>query len=209
MLSLILAIIISIADGDVRHYITRDEVRAVIASHADTTAIRPADCQPIEDALTATHMIRTAECYIRSNGTLMVTVTQRQPICLVRTGTRTYWIDSDRQIVAIKPGIDVSVPSVSGAISDPLATSGVYDLMTCLSRDDFYREQMREVLIADDEQATILLQDGRKVLLGPIDDGFRRRLRKLVRLYRSGYAEWGNPNKKIFDLRYRGQVITR
>ena len=209
MFALILTILISVYGNSDQAYISQAEVRRVIAQTADTTALRPEDCAPIEQALDKTHMVRKAQCYLQTDGVLVVRIEQREPMYRVANQNRQYWVDQDREIVAIKPGLHIQVPLATGVISDSLARNGLYELMDYLTRDPFYRPALQRVAVTEKGEAIILLTGNRRVLMGAMNKSFPKRLKKLVKLYEKGFSVIGEPEQKEFDLRYKGQVVTR
>lgn len=209
MLAILLAIFITISDADQRQYVQVSEVRRAMAVVADTSHLRPQDCQTIEQAIRRVPMVRKAECYLRTNGDMVVTLTQREPVYRVVTDNTAYWVDTDRNPNPIKLGIVVNVPVVYGNISQEAACGEVYELVEAIHASTLFSSRLKAIRIDSHNEVTVHWTDGKRVLLGKMSEDYRERIGRLETLYEKGFKTLGEPECKEFDLRYKGQVVQR
>lgn len=205
MFAIILSIFITICDLEQRQYISEREIRHEIAKVADTLRVEPTDCHIIEKHLVSHPMIRTAEVYLSTQGRLMVSVTQRIPYLRVHNGTEDYLIDTDRKRMPIRPKMALDVIECSGTISEQNACQSLYDLVGVIHKTEALQEHTVQVRCQNIKDITLIIDNRTRVLIGDMGADYAKRLQTLEKLWKEVAME----SHKEYDLRFKGQIITR
>ncbi len=202
---------INITDAEEHPYITQADI---------ITLLRNADLYPIgrrgndlqidatEQCVRQFDPIRTAECYQTKKGDVVITLTQRQPLLRVITPTDSYFIDTDRQRLAIRPNTNPKVLIVSGRVSEKRAKTDIYDFADYINSDEFWRSRIVRMDILP-EQGVVLQEAGKDpaIVLGSLK-GHKTKLRR-VRTFMDESGKMDLPQYKELDVRFKGQVIGR
>lgn len=203
MIALLLSIIVLITDSTQRQLITSAEVRSIVS---DVTS--PSQCQDAEDRVESHPMVLRANCWFDIRHNLHVRLTQREPVIRVITHTECYWVDAERTRIAIKPGADVHTLDITGSVGQKAATTDLFDLAMLIRQSEFFAPLVREIRVMSPNNVQVILTSGKRLLLGQIGRNTKHQLARFERLYKRAFM-MEEPNCKEFDLRFRGQVITR
>lgn len=167
------------------------------------------DCDAIEHCLTGHNMVRTAECYITTRGTVRVRVTQRIPVMKVLSADDGYYVDSDRKRMPLNSRIQLAIPTFTGHISERAATHEYFDFALWITQHNYWNTRIASVEVINPRHLILHQhQTSTVILLGSVD-GYERKLNKLQKLYTKGFDQIGYTEYRELDLRFAGQVVGR
>ena len=165
-------------------------------------------CQQIEQHLLTHPMLRQVECYKLHRGDVRIVVSQRRPVVLI-AGDEHYYLDSDRRVMPVRASVNTPVVTVSGRIGKQQAEGEIYDLVTWLAGNSFWREKIHLIRVINPKMIELVDDTNHyTIVLGQID-GATKRLDDLQKLYEKGFAKIGYPAYKQIDLQYTNQIIGR
>lgn len=204
-------IAIIIKDSTERQYVTTDELQQQLRQAGLWQMGQPLSrisCQQIERHLLTHPMLRRAECYKLTRGELRIVVSQRKPVILI-AGDEHYYLDSDRKVMPVRASVSTPVVVVNGRIGRQQAETEIYDFVTWLNGNRFWREKIRTIHVVTPKMVEIK-DDSHQytIILGTLD-GAKQRLNALQKLYEQGFEHIGYPKYKQIDLQYTGQIVGR
>lgn len=206
------AIRVVIEDEDERQFVSQDEVLALLRSkhlYPVGQALEDVSTSAIETEISQHPMVRHAECYMVSDGTCFLTLTQREPLYRVVTPGESYLIDCDRQRMPIRGGMQLQVKTAEGRIGERMAKEELFDMMWLLSTDGYWHDRIRKVEVVDMHQFCLIDDEGRRLILGSIDN-YEEKLNKYRSLCENGFRYMDEqPQCREIDLRFNKQVVTR
>lgn len=200
-----------IRDHAHRQYVTAPELHSLLQQQGlDPTGqtIGTLSLDSIERAILRHPMIRTAQCYPLVSSAIVIAVTQRQPQLLVTTESDTYYIDSDRRRMPVRPSITTPVRHVNGHVSERMAKHEIYDLVQFLNHSRFWRQRIGSVLIRSPRDIRLTQTDAPVILLGDIRD-YDTKLSRLQQWYRCGADTIQHATYTELDLRFHSQIVAR
>lgn len=201
----------TIEDEEVRNYVDAAELTALLRAEGVYPVGQDAAEVPAEtiERIVRSHpMVRRAECYMTNDHVCHICLTQRVPAYRVVTPAESYLVDTDREVMPLRPGMKLKVLTANGHIGKRMAGEELYDLMMWLSRDRYWVEQLSRVEVVSPRRVQLVRKDGRQILLGDLAD-FRTKLQKFRTVDEKAFAELGMPECKEIDLRFERQVVTR
>ena len=203
---------IVVEDSVARQFVRAYELELYLKSrggYAVGQVMSGVDCHAMEQILLAHDMIRTANCYKTPFGVVCVRVTQRVPVLHVKTQEGNYWVDSDRQIMPVRKGVQVDVPVFTGAVSRRAAVEEYYDFVEWLKDNDYWGKRIKDIHVRHPKYIVLTQNDySANIVLGQLDN-YEAQLMSLKRLYKNGFDVIGYPECRELDLRFEGQVVKR
>ena len=167
------------------------------------------DCHALEQCLLKHDMGRTASCYKSPFQTVYIRVTQRVPSLKVISDNGCYYVDTDRQIMPMREGMNANVPIFKGNVSQRAATEEYFSFVEWLKENHYWRERIKDVHVHTPKYVVLSQHDlPAKVILGSLDD-YENKLAKLKKLYTKGLDQIGYPDYREYDLRFDRQVVAR
>ncbi|MBQ7531728.1 MAG: hypothetical protein IJT12_08465 [Paludibacteraceae bacterium] len=200
-----------IKDSLERQYVSAGELRQQLSQAGLWQVGQPLSkisCQQIERHLLTHPMLRQAECYKLTNGELRILVRQRQPIMLI-AGDEHYYLDTDRKVMPVRASVSTPVVVVNGRIGHQQAEGEMYDFVTWLNDNRYWREKIHTIHVTNPRMIE-LKEDAHHytIVLGPLADA-EQRMDDLQKLYENGFEHIGYPEYKQIDLQYSNQIIGR
>ena len=159
--------------------------------------------------------IKRAHLNMGPNGTLQVSVEERQPIGMCSSGSRKFYFDAEGILLPIVQGKPVNVPVVYGfnnvIAGDTLQGSNfntIRTFMQTLQQNDLAYSTISEIAFAKDKGLVAITQ-GKRIRLVFGKSNFTRKVNYWETFYDK--VAVNNPLSSIneIDLRYEGQIITR
>ncbi|MBQ8099977.1 MAG: hypothetical protein IJ169_01650 [Paludibacteraceae bacterium] len=200
-----------VCDSTERRFFTEQELLHRLSEagvRPEGAAYRDISTQAIEDAAMQLHVLRDAQCYKLGDGTICLSVHQREPRLRV-IGEENYYVDSDRRIMRATFQTACHVPVLTGRVTHEAATGELYDFVMWIDDQPFWNAQIEQINVtAGHELELIPRVGGHTILLGEID-GYQEKLSKLETFYEEGFAKMGWTPYREIDLRYRGQIVGR
>jgi len=159
--------------------------------------------------------VKRAHLNMGANGTLQVSVEERQPIGMCSSGSRKFYFDSEGILLPVVQGKSVNVPVVYGfngvSAGDTLQGSNfntIRSFMNTLQKNDLAYSTISEIAFVEDKGLVAITQ-GKRIRLVFGESNFTRKVNYWETFYDK--VAVNNPLSSIneIDLRYEGQIITR
>ncbi len=202
-----------IEDADERMYITDRELSQLLIKqgiHPATQHIDSIGLHRIEHAIRNHPMVQTTECYLTPHNEVKVSLTQRIPILRVQTPGETYFIDSERSKMPMRPTIKDQVLVVTGTVGERLASTSLADFALWLQDSKYWREKIHYIHMTSPQMMLIYLhgENQPRIMMGTVRD-YERKLTKLRTFFENGQQAIGDKKYYEIDVRFDGQVIGR
>ena len=125
---------------------------------------------------------KEVECYI-GDSTLYIDITQRKPIYRVFSNNESYYVDNERKIMPTSKNFTAKVPIVLGHLDKTQASEEVYDIVTYLEEDKYWKSLFKQIYITENQELILISKQGvGEILLGDISE-YKEKLDVLKRWY--------------------------
>lgn len=169
------------------------------------------DVGEVERKLRQNPLFRDVEVYITPRTARMkVEVRQKEALFLVNDHRgRAYYVSSDRGTIPMNSRYAVYVPMVTGTITEEQAKTELYDLVTLIKQDDYFRNYFGQIHL-DPEEGIILIPrvGSTPVYLGKGKD-YAHMLHKYKVFTQEVFPRTGDNAYSYIKLSYGDQVVVR
>lgn len=198
-----------IDDSWERQYVTSEELTNMINHTNLNPAGKAVDdilTQAIEACVMLHPMVRKAQCFVTTQGRVIVRLTQRVPLLGVRTESSSYYIDTDRLHMPASGRITTPVIWAVGKTDDHLAKTVLADMVEWLQCHSYWENRIERIEVRNDRNIVLVDSSSTRIIVGDGQE-FESKMFKL-RLFEEQMEKVGNGNTyKELDLRYKDQVI--
>jgi cell division protein FtsQ len=161
----------------------------------------------IELKLKTLPVVATAECFFSPNGMLHVKITQREPIIRVASSKGNYYVDKQAHIIPVSVNFTIPLPVATGNIDTAYAKTILYDFALYLKQDDFWSDQIEQIDISDNEEATLIPRAGNhRILVGKLENT-ENKLARLMEFYQKVLPKIGWNKYTLINLKFANQVV--
>lgn len=161
----------------------------------------------IEAFLRANKLVREAECYKTTGGTIKVEVAQRTPILRVMSYSEDYYIDDQHSKMPVPANFAAYVPLASGYIDEDYARTELTQLVDFFRKNDKWGQEIEQIYIHKNQDIEITLRKGNhQVLLGKPNQ-VPENLEKLKLFYEKGLDKIGWNRYRLINLKYKDRVV--
>jgi cell division protein FtsQ len=219
---------IDIVDSTDYHFVTRREVRNLIAENSTRVLGQPVidiSVPEIENRISGISELKDAEVYTTIDGVLHVLVDQRDPIMRVIAGGGDYFVDKDGVVIRnrglytprlhiVGGNIRITSPMLNGvSVNDTSIKNSIlkdiFQLVSFINSDSFWSAQIDQIYIDNDDEINIIPRLGNNVVhLGTIDN-YEGKLRNLEAFYKEVLPEAGWNKYDLINLEYKDQIVCR
>ncbi len=160
--------------------------------------------------------VKQADISVEPNGTINISITERQPVALLADDKKKIYVDSEGIKLPIVPGKTVDVPILYGFSATPMgdtlqskAFKTVSDFLTAVRSNNVADATISEIAWSSSNDGIVALtnQNGVKLIFGKGD--FDTRLRNWEAFYGEVIKQKGIKKMRSVDLRFEGQIVTR
>lgn len=168
------------------------------------------DVAMVERKLGENPLFSDVEVYITPGSKRMkVEVHQKEALFLVQTPKRSYYVSTERGIIPMNPQYAVYVPVVTGAVTEELAKSDIFTLVSTLREDNYFRHYFGQIHLDEVEGIILSPRVGTtSVILGKSKD-YKTMLAKYQTFVREVFPRTGDEAYDYVKLAYRDQVVAR
>lgn len=217
---------IDIADESLNGFLDAKEIKTILVKKGlypiekDMADISP---RQIEEVLSKSAFVSTAECCKTEDGHVMITVTQRAPLVRIKSvNGEDYYIDENGGIMPnSKYTSDLII--VTGSVSKTFARRYVSVLANVIMKSDFWRNQIEQINVQHDLGIELVPRVGDHIVfLGYLPSSqtqsqrqeevtafAQEKLDRLEKFYRYGLSEAGWNKYERIDLQYGNQIICK
>jgi len=198
-----------ILDADQRQYVSTSELTQLVNQQHLYPVGQPSTqiaLQPLEDLIRQHSMVRQAQCYKAIDGSVIITLTQRQPLLRVLTPCETYFIDTDRKIMPVRPSVTTPVLIATGEVSRRMAQHELSDFALWLQHTPYWNQRILRAEIHSPKMVHLIQDQGQaEIILGDWQH-YQTKLSKLRHWYEADTLIHQNTYPTV-DLRFHNQVI--
>lgn len=200
------AVTIDFVEGD-NQLITQNEVnKMLIQNQPGVTGVTKdaLDLNILEETLAQNEMIKHAEVFVTIDGNLNAKVVQKKPIGRIM-GARKGYMDSDGEFMPLSKNHTVRVPLVTGQVSDD-NKKDIFKILHAIANDDFLKEEIVGVAVANNEFVLSMRADDFIVKLGSTA-GLNLKIKKLKAFYQKAMKDKTLGNYSQVNLKFSNQVV--
>lgn len=203
------SISVKIKDGDKYNFINENDITGQLAKKKLSPAGRKVShalADSIEESINSISFVKTSECYIGDDGKVYIEVEQRQPVLLVKSARSNYYIDSERKRIPVSKHCTALVPIVTGNVTESAAKNEIFDFVSYIKADKFYRNHIDQIMVERDGTISLGVKKGVPVIKLGVLDNYDEKLAKLLAWYEQYPAfAWGDKYRTV-DLSYSGLI---
>lgn len=192
-----------ICENDILKHITKNHLNP-IGSSFDS---RKADI--IEKSVSRINVVKNVECYITNRNTVIIDVTQREPVYRVITGHKNYYVDKDRRTLKSGKTFATLLPIVTGYISEEEACGKVYDFVTTIHNHPFWGNHIGQINFTKTGTIELITKIGAKKIIIDNLDTYQQKLDIAEKWYAQyPNVAWSNLYTQV-DLRYNNLIYCK
>lgn len=162
----------------------------------------------IQTAIMANKLVKSAEVYSTSNGSVIANIYQRSPILRVisdREGD--FYIDKNREIMPTSSRFTVYVPIATGDISKEFAKDKLYDFANFLHENPDWDAWIEQIVVKNNEKVELIPRAGDfRIILGTLDN-YPAKLAKFALFVKKGLNIVGWNRYSEINLSFDNQVV--
>lgn len=215
---------VTVTDSARNDFVSKEEIRRHIEKEYgayEGICLDSIDLTAIEELVDRKEAVLKSQAYVTKDGTLHITVTQRQPAVRFQKKEGGFYADAEGFIFPLQDSHAAHVQVIDGYI--PLsATSGyngtisqsekewfdsIMNLVNHIDRSQTWKNKFVNIHVGKNHELTLVPRYGNeKILFGhPVD--IQTKLDKLEKYYTSIIPEKGKDYYKTVDLRFEGQIV--
>ncbi len=162
----------------------------------------------IEEVILTHKMVKKASVFVANNGGIRAEIEERQPILRIISNTgENYYIDKEGERVPLSKFFVADLPLATGAVSERMAKTQLFDFAKFLISNDFWNNQIEQIYVLPNEEVKLIPRVGNhEILLGKLED-YQEKLSKLRTFYNKGLSEVGWNRYSTINLKYDEQVV--
>ncbi|MBR4651620.1 MAG: cell division protein FtsQ [Prevotella sp.] len=219
-------VVINIADDNINGFLNSDEVKTLLTRKGlyplnhPTATVNP---RKIEQQLVTMPFVKTAQCYLTTDGHAFVTITQNLPIIRVKSDQgEDYYVDANGGVMPNSQYTSDMI-IVTGHVSKTYANRFLAPLAQVIMDNDLWRNQIEQINVLPDLSIELVPRVGDHIVcIGQlpsaaseharnekIKDFVNNQLTRLEQFYRFGLAHAGWNKYDYISLEYANQVVCR
>lgn len=175
----------------------------------------------IENELTRTAFVKTAQCYVTHEGHVHISLTQRTPIIRVKADNGDdYYIDDNGGVMPNSQYTSDMI-IVTGQLSRKYACSYISIMAKCIMEDELWHNQIEQINILPDKTIELVPRVGDHIInIGVlpshsetekreqlVSDYVKNQFHRLELFYKYGLSQSGWNKYSYISLEYSNQVI--
>lgn len=213
-----------ISNSHPQNFISKEEVADMVRGNVIGTRLGDINTFALEQKLCSSSAICKAEAYMQGPSTLVIEVTQRNPVVRFQTDAGGFYCDSSGYILPLLGKVILDLPVVSGNLPFKVpATASGYPgqgrewlrKMLCLTEtirnNPYWSREIEQIWVEGNSDVVLYTGSGNeKYILGSLDDiegklgkmaGYQRTIRPMARKENKIY--------NTVNLKYKDQIICK
>lgn len=219
-------VVINIADDKVNGFLNSEEVKTLLTKkgvYPLNRLISDVNPRKIEQQLVQMPFVKTAQCYVTTEGHTFITITQNLPVIRVKSDTgEDYYVDANGGIMPNSQYTSDMI-IVTGHVSKAYANRYLAPLAQTIMGDDLWRNQIEQINVLPDLAIELVPRVGDNIInIGQlpsassetsrnerIESYVTNQLKRLEQFYRFGLVHAGWDRYEYISLEYSNQVVCR
>ena len=191
-------------------YMNTADVVALLAKSGLNPTGKPLEevsLHAIEEALEASPLIASSECYKTINGHVVVEVKCRRPILRVMAnGGESYYLDEEGEMIE-RIAKAVYVPVATGYITRDFAKKELLELALYLQDNELWNAQVEQICVTRHGELELVPRVGNHVIVLGAPGNYAHKFDKRQTFYEKGLSEVGWNRYSRINVDYGNQVI--
>lgn len=218
---------IVIADSTHNHFVSEADVQGYLRSgygNCVGTAADSIDISKIEEIVDGQSAVLKSQAYMTNDGTLNISVTQRQPVVRFQKKDGGFYADRDGYIFPLQRSfasyvqiVDGEIPLAAdsgykGSIDDPKEKTWFDSIMKVVNHmetDKDWKGKIVQISVGSDGNLTLVPRDGNEKFLFGQPSDIEEKFSKMEKYYTHIIPARGSGHYTSVDLRFRGQIVCR
>lgn len=170
-------------------------------------ALNDVSLQAMEEALDASPLIATNECYKTLDGHIMIKVKCRRPILRIITDSNeSYFLDEEGEVIEHITQA-VYTPIATGHITRKFAEKELFALAKYLQEEDLWNAQIEQIHVTPREEIELIPRIGNHIIVLGRPGDYADKFDKLKAFYKKGLSEVGWERYSHINIDYTDQVV--
>ena len=196
-------------EGDL-FFINSEMVEEMIFSKVDSLvgkSYEDINIYLLEEFVNQHRNIKKAELYLSLDGTLSISVKQREPLVRVFEGDESYYLDDEMNHFPLSDQYSARVLQVYWDEISESRIAILESLIDLIDSDNFLKAQITAIAFDENNEIVLYPRVGdHKIIMGKAED-FRNKFEKLKVFYRKGLEKMGWDRYSMINLNYEDQVV--
>ena len=196
-------------EGDL-FFINSEMVEEMIFSKVDSLvgkSYEDINIYLLEEFVNQHRNIKKAELYLSLDGTLSISVKQREPLVRVFEGDESYYLDDEMNHFPLSDQYSARVLQVYWDEITESRIAILESLIDLIDSDNFLKAQITAIAFDENNEIVLYPRVGdHKIIMGKAED-FRNKFEKLKVFYRKGLEKMGWDRYSMINLNYEDQVV--
>ena len=219
-------VIINIADDNVNGFLNSEEVKTLLTKkklYPLNRLISDINPRQIETQLAQMPFVKTAQCYVTTEGHAIVTITQNLPVIRVKSVTGDdYYVDAHGGIMPNSQYTSDMI-IVTGHVNKTYANRYLAPLAQTIMQDDLWRNQIEQINVLPDLSIELVPRVGNHIInIGQlpssssettrnerVSEYVTNQLKRLEQFCKYGLVYAGWDRYDYISLEYSNQVVCR
>lgn len=213
-----------IVNSHSQNFVSESEVADMIRSAAIGKKMEDININGLEKRLCASSAICKAEAYLRSPSTLVLEITQRNPVARFQSSRGGFYCDSSGFVLPLLGKVTLDLPVVSGRmmfdVPDNLSgyptrgreyLEGMLQLTEAIRNNSYWSREIEQIWVEDNSDVVLYTRSGdEKFIFGGLND-IDGKLTKMAGYYRTikPAAQKENKHYNTVNLKYKDQIICK
>ncbi len=201
---------LEIQDSIETSYVTTSDIVALLAREGiDPTGkmLDEVSLHAMEEALEASPLIASSECYKTISGHIGVKVTCRRPILRVISDSNdSYYLDEEGEVIE-HIAKAVYVPIATGAISRQFALQELLPLAQYLRSEELWNAQIAQIHVTPRQEIELIPRVGNHIIVLGRPGNYAHKFGKLETFYKKGLSEVGWDRYSRINIDHSNQVV--
>jgi len=212
---------VSIQDSLSKSFISKAEIRQMVADSVIGRRLTEISTFDIEKSLTQSGAISTAEAYTVYPDILNIVVTQREPVLRFKTDDCDFYCDRNGFILPVSGARALDLPVVTGHLpftlqrgptEDTEAAGWLAGLLTFTERirnNAYWSDEIEQIEVTGDSNMTLYLRKRPfRIVFGTATD-IDEKFRKMAVFYKTILPTEDGAKYKEVNIKYKNQIICK
>ena len=218
---------IEVADSARLGFVTADDIRRILAESCPPVTGRKldsVDLAGIEKVLNARGAVQGAQAWTTGDGTVHVSVSQRNPVLLLRRGSDSWYADSEGYLFPKSKDVEISVPTVDGDIplgirsdfrgmpeapKEKAWLEGMLRMSRFLQGNKEWRRAIREIKVDSGGELVLYPVKGKERFLFGRPEDFESKFARMEDYYRYIVPARGEDYYSSVNVKFDGQIVCK
>ena len=165
------------------------------------------DLHLIEKDIKEHSSIKDCDCFLLSNGTLRIDISQRHPIARVITNKYNFYIDESGSEMPPSTFYTAHVPIITGYVKKDLVGTDLFKIANIIHQDIFLEAQIEQINVTSNGEYVLIPRAGRQTIELGNAENLGVKFKSLKALYLQIFNKNAWNKYKTISLKYDGQVV--